>query len=159
MLTFTVIGGIGLVLVLLSLLVGEIFEVGDGALSGTGLGVGAIVFGAVGAITTVNGLGQVWTYVGSAVIAVVVMVVVQVMIKRLHDSEDGLPISLDGVTGVAMTDITPARGEVSLDAPQEVERRMAWSDAPIPEGSRIVVLKQSGSRVHVAAAAPAAPQS
>lgn len=152
MMVFAVIGAVGLVLVLISLLVGELFEIGDGALSGTGLGVGAIVFGAVGAITTANDLPTMWTYIGSGAIAIAVMVLIQVMIRRLHATEDGLPIPLEGVTGVAMTDITPARGEVSLDAPQEVERRMAWSDAPIPEGSRIVVLKQSGSRVHVAPA-------
>ena len=34
-------------------------------------------------------------------------------------------------------------------AAQEIERRMAWSRTPIPEGSRIVVVQQSGSRVEV----------
>ncbi len=146
---FIAIGGIGLLLLAVSMLVGEAFEVGDGVLSGTGLGVGAVVFGAVGVITTANNLPSAVTYVGSAIAGVLAVVVVQVLVRRLQSTEDGQPISLVGTTGVAKTDITAERGEVFLDAAQEIERRMAWSRTPIPEGSRIVVVQQSGSRVEV----------
>ncbi|PFG34581.1 NfeD family protein [Sanguibacter antarcticus] len=157
MLTFLIIGGVGLLLVTGSLLVGEVFELGDGALSGTSLGVGAIVFGAVGAIVISNDLPLWVAYVGSLVVAALVMVVVQVFIKRLRDTEDGQPVSLVGVQGVATSDIDGGRGEVSLDAASEVERRLAWAQSPIPEGTRVVVVEQSGSRVHVERATPAAP--
>ena len=66
-----------------------------------------------------------------------------------QDVEDGVPTSLVGVQGTATTAIDPARGEVSLDAAHELERRLAWADEPIPEGARVVVLEQSGSRVRV----------
>ena len=111
--------------------------------------MGAVVFGAVGVITTANNLPSAVTYVGSAIAGVLAVVVVQVLVTRLQSTEDGLPISLVGTTGVAKTDITAERGEVFLDAAQEIERRMAWSRTPIPEGSRIVVVQQSGSRVEV----------
>lgn len=147
MLTFVIIGAVGLLLVAGSLVLGELFEVGDGALSGTSLGVGAIVFGSVGAIVISNDLPLWAAYVGSVVVAVLVVVVVQLFIKRLRDTEDGQPVSLVGVQGVVTSDITGGRGEVSLDS--ELERRLAWADALVPEGTRIVVVEQSGSRVRV----------
>ena len=42
-------------------------------------------------------------------------------------------------------------GEVSLDGPGEIERRLAYSDAPIAEGARIRVVEHAGTRVKVAA--------
>ncbi|WP_265521651.1 NfeD family protein [Oerskovia flava] len=149
MLTFIIIGSIGLALVVLSLLVGELFELGDGAVSGTSLGVGAIVYGSIGAIVAANGLPMWLAYAGSAVVAIVAVLLVQVLIKRLKDTEDGVPVSLVGIQGVATTAIDPSRGEVSLDAAHELERRLAWSDEPVPEGARVVVVEQSGSRVRV----------
>lgn len=149
MLTFVIIGAVGLVLVAGSLVLGELIELGDGALSGTSLGVGGIVFGAVGAIVISNDLPLWAAYAGSLVVAILVVVVVQLFIKRLRDTEDGQPVSLVGVQGVVTSDITGGRGEVSLDAVQELERRLAWADEPIPEGARVVVVEQSGSRVRV----------
>ncbi|MBD8080310.1 NfeD family protein [Cellulosimicrobium arenosum] len=149
MFVFVVIGIAGLALLLVSLLVGEIVDIGDGAVSGTSLGVGGVVFGALGAIVTVNGLPTVLAYAGSLVAAVAVVLLVQVLVRKLRASEDGVAVSLVGVQGIATTDIDPARGEVSLEAARELERRLAWSDEPIPEGARVVVLEQSGSKVRV----------
>ena len=50
MLPFLIVGGVGLAVLLLSLIVGDIFdhfEIGDGAISGTALGIAAVVFGPV----------------------------------------------------------------------------------------------------------------
>ena len=149
MIIFLIIGAIGLLLVVVSMVLGELVDFGDGTLSGTSLGVGGIIFGASGVITTANNLHVTLTYVLSAVAAIIVIVGVQMLNKRIIETEDGQPVSLVGVTGVAMSDITPTHGEVFLDAPSELERRMAWSDAPIAQGARIVVLTQAGSRVHV----------
>jgi membrane-bound ClpP family serine protease len=149
MIVFLVIGIAALALLLLSLLVGEIVDLGDGTLSGTSLGVGGVVFGSVGVIVTANGLPTWVAYVGSLVVAVVVVLVVQRLVTHLRDSEDGTPVSLVGVQGTATTAIDPSRGEVSLDAAHELERRLAWSEEPIPEGARVVVLEQSGSKVRV----------
>ncbi|MCB7135012.1 NfeD family protein [Cellulosimicrobium marinum] len=149
MIAFIVIGIAGLALLLLSLLVGEIVDLGDGALSGTSLGVGGVVFGAVGVIVSANDLPTWIAYVGSFVVALAVVLVVQRLVQHLRDSESGVPGSLVGVQGTATTAIDPSTGEVSLDAAHELERRLAWSDEPIPEGARVVVLEQSGSRVRV----------
>ena len=147
--TFVVVGIVGLALVLISMILGEFIELGDGAVSGTSLGVGAIVFGATGAIVVSNDLPVVLAYVGSAVLAALAVLLVAVLTAKLRASDDAVPVSLVGVQGTATTAIDPARGEVSLDAAHELERRLAWSDEPIPEGARVVVLEQSGSKVRV----------
>jgi membrane protein implicated in regulation of membrane protease activity len=151
MITFIVIGGIGLLVLLIALPFGDALDLGDGAVSGTSLGAGAVAFGAIGAIVTANGLPTVWAYVASAVFALLTMVAVQKLVARLKATEDGGPRVLTGVTGLVTSTITPSgSGEVSLDDPRELERRLAWADVEIPSGTRIVVLEQSGSRVKVA---------
>ncbi|MGP7959410.1 NfeD family protein [Sanguibacter sp. A247] len=147
---FVIIGVVGLLLVIGSMLLGEFIDFGDGIVSGTGLGVGAIVFSAIGIMTTANDLPTWLVYGGSALAGILALWLAQLTITRVQATEDGQPLHLVGMTGVAKSDITPQRGEVFLDAPQEIERRMAWSDAPIDEGTRIVVVAHEGSRVKVA---------
>ena len=146
MIAFIVIGIAGLALLLLSLLVGEIVDLGAGAVSGTTLAVGGGGFGAGGVGGASNDLPTWLAYVGSLVVALVVMVLVQLLVKNLRASEDGVPVSLVGVQGTATTAIDPARGEVSLDAAHELERRLAWADEPLPEGARVVVLAPCARR-------------
>ncbi|NCT91028.1 hypothetical protein GXB85_08720 [Cellulomonas sp. APG4] len=158
MTVFIVIGALGLVLLLVALPLGDVFEIGDGALSGTSLGAGAVAFGALGAIVKANGLPTVWAYVASILFAVLTVVVVQRVVAQLRASEDGQPLVLTGVPGVVTSTVGPSgTGEVSLDDPRELERRLAWADAVIPEGTRIVVVEQSGSRVKVEAVTPTDP--
>ena len=151
---FLIVGGIGLVLLVISLVLGDIFDhldVGDGAISGTALSVGLVVFGASGALTVTSGLDVMWAYVLAAVLAVVAYVLSAVAVRSLTRSSDGLPASAIGLTGVAKSDVSPAGGEVSLDGPGEIERRLAYSDAPIAEGLRVRVVEHAGSRVKVVA--------
>lgn len=156
--TFVVIGVVGLVLLLVALPLGEVLELGDGAISGTSLGAGAVVFGAIGAIVTANGLPTAWAYVASAVVAAATVLGVQRLIGRLRASEDGKPLVLTGVQGLVTSTITPSgSGEVSLDDPRELERRLAWADEEIAAGTRIVVIEQSGSRVKVVPAGRSTP--
>jgi membrane-bound ClpP family serine protease len=153
LLPFLIVGGVGLVLLLISLVLGDIFdhfEIGDGAISGTALSVGLVVFGAAGALTASGGLDLVWAYVLAAVLAVVAYVLSVLVVRNLTRSSDGVPQSAVGLTGVTRSDISPAGGEVSLDGPGEVERRLAYSDAPISEGVRIRVIEHAGTRVKVA---------
>lgn len=150
MLTFIVIGLVGVVALVASLTLGEFLDLGDGAISGTSLGAGAVGFGAIGAIVTANGLPIGWAYVASVVFAALVVLGVQRMIASLRASEDGQPRTLTGVTGVVTSTVTPAgTGEVSLDDARELERRLAWADVEIAAGTRIVVVEQAGSRVKV----------
>jgi hypothetical protein len=53
------------------------------------------------------------------------------------------------VQGIATTDISPASGEVALEATSELERRLAWSDELVPAGTRVVVVEHSASKVRV----------
>lgn len=154
MLPFLIVGGAGLAVLLISLIVGDIFdhfEIGDGAISGTALGIAAVVFGASGALTYTSGLDTVWAYVLAAVLAILAYLVAVFFVKRLTKSSDGVPASAVGLSGVTRSTISPAGGEVSLDGPHEVERRLAYSDETIAEGVRIRVVEHSGTRVKVAA--------
>ena len=154
LLPFLIAGGVGLVLLLVSLVLGDLldhFEVGDGAISSTALAVGLVVFGAAGALTISMGLDVVWGYVLATVLAIVAYVLSVLAVRSLTRSSDGTPPSAIGLTGVAKSDVSSAGGEVSLDGPGEIERRLAYSDAPIAEGARIRVVEHLGTRVKVAA--------
>ncbi|VXC26998.1 NfeD family protein [Plantibacter sp. T3] len=146
---FIIVGAVGLVIVLISLVFGEIFDFLDGAVSATALGSAFTVFGAVGAIVLANGLPPWSAYVISAVIGVLVLVGVQLMIRSFKRSEDGAPSSPLGLYGVARSTISASFGEVSLDGPHEIETRLAFSDTRIETGSRIRVVELQGSRVKV----------
>ena len=149
---FIIVGGIGLVAVLASLFFGELFDLLDGAISMTAIGSAFTVFGAVGAIVVSNGLPEWSAYLISAVIGILVLVGVQLMIRAFRRSEDGDPANPTGLYGTARSTITGASGEVSLDGPNEMETRMAYSDERIEPGTRIRVIALQGTRVHVEAA-------
>ena len=154
LLPFLIVGGVGLVLLLISLVLGDLldhFEVGDGAISSTALSVALVVFGAAGALTVSAGLDLVWAYVLAAVLAVLAYAFSVIVVRNLTRSSDGVPQSAVGLTGVAKSDVSPAGGEVSLDGPGEIERRLAYSEAPIAEGMRIRVIEHAGTRVKVTA--------
>lgn len=154
MTAFLIIGSIGLLLLLVSMLLGELIDFGDGMISGTSLGVGGVVFGALGAIATVNDLPTWTAYAGSAVVAVVVVLLVQRLVRGLARTEDGTARPLAGLEGVATSRITTTTGEVSLD--DELERRLAWANQVITEGTRVVVLEETTGRVLVAPRWPSA---
>lgn len=156
MLPFLIVGGIGLVLVIFSLMFDEILDFLDGALSGTAVGSALVVFGASGAIAVANGLPDWSAYLISALIAIVVFVGVQLLIRSLRRSEDGTPSSPVGLYGVTRSNVSTTSGEVSLDGPHEIETRLAFADEPIPRDTRIRVVELQGSRVRVERAAPLA---
>jgi membrane protein implicated in regulation of membrane protease activity len=147
MLVFIVLGILGLALGLLSVALGDLFELGDGALSGTSLGAGLLLFGATGAVVTSSGLPVVATYPIAAVVGIGVILLVNLLLKRLRQSDDAGPRSALGLEGSVTSEVSRAHGEVSLDG--ELETRMAFADAPIPQGTRVAVVEQHGSRVKV----------
>jgi membrane-bound ClpP family serine protease len=154
MLPFLIVGGIGLVLVVFSLMFDEILDFLDGALSGTAVGSALVVFGASGAIAVSNGLPEWSAYLISAVIALVVFIGVQLLIRSLRRSEDGMPSSPVGLYGVTRSNVSTTSGEVSLDGPHEIETRLAFADELIPRDTRIRVIELQGSRVRVERAVP-----
>ena len=154
LLPFLIVGGVGLAILLISLLLGDIFdhfEIGDGAISGTALGIAAVVFGAAGVLTSTAGLDLVWAYVLAIAFALVAYLLAVVFVRRLTKSSDGVPLSALGLTGVTRSTVSASGGEVSLDGPGEVERRLAYADETIAEGVRIRVVEHSGTRVKVIA--------
>jgi len=155
MLPFLIVGGIGLLLVLVSLVFDEIVDFLDGALSGTAVGSALVVFGASGAIAVANGLPDWSAYLISAVVGILVFVGVQLVIRSLKRSEDGTPSSPVGLFGVTRSTVTTTSGEVSLDGPHEIETRLAFADEVIPRDPRIRVIELQGSRVRVERAVPA----
>jgi len=149
---FLVIGGIGLVVLLASLVFGDIFEsfdIGEGGFSGIAAGVGAVVFGASGVIALAQDLSTLWAYVIGAGFAVVAFLVAQLTIKRLSETEDAPPPALDGAFGVTTATTGPSGGEVRLEGVRDLEARLAWADEELAAGTRVVVVGVSGSRVHV----------
>jgi membrane protein implicated in regulation of membrane protease activity len=158
MLPFLIVGGVGLAVVLISLLFGEIFDLLDGAISATALGSAFTVFGAVGAIVYANNLPLWASYAISIALGLLVLLGVQLLIRNFKRSEDGEPSSPLGLYGTARTSITVSAGEVSLDGPHEIETRLAFADARIEAGTRIRVIEMQGSRVRVEPAT-ASPES
>lgn len=151
---FLVVGGIGLLLLIVSLVIGDVLDhldAGAGLLSGTALAVGMVVFGAAGAFAASSGLALGWAYVVAAVVAVVGYVLSALVVRSLTRSSDGVPASAVGLTGVATSPITSEGGEVRLDGPNEIERRLAYADAPIGAGARVRVVEHAGARVKVVA--------
>lgn len=152
MTVFLVIGGIGLVVLLASLVFGDIFEsfdIGEGGFSGIAAGVGAVVFGASGVIALSADLAIVWAYVIGAAFAALAAFVSQRVILRLSDTEDAPPPPLEGAFGMTTATTGPGGGEVRLEGVRDLESRLAWSHDDIPAGTRIVVVAVSGSRVQV----------
>ena len=152
MTVFLVIGGIGLVVLLASLVFGDVFEsfdIGEGGFSGIAAGVGAVVFGASGVIALGQDLSVVWAYVIGVAFAVAAFVVAQRLVKRLSDTEDAPPPPLDGAYGMTTSTTGPGGGEVRLEGVRDLEARLAWAEEEIPAGTRVVVVGVSGSRVQV----------
>jgi len=156
MLPFLIVGGIGLLLVVFSLVFDELLDFLDGAISGTAVGSALTVFGASGAVAIANGLPDWSAYLISAVIGILVLIGVQWLIRSLRRSEDGTPSSPVGLYGVTRSTVTTTSGEVSLDGPHEIETRMAFADETIPRDTRIRVIEVQGARVRVERAVPVA---
>lgn len=147
---FIILGGVGLALLLISLVFGDFLDFdGGGLISIPGIAIGLVVFGASGAITTTSGLDPLWVYVIATVIGIVAYALAALVVRSLQRSSDGEQRDITGATGLAMSRITQSTGEVSLDAPGEIERRLAFADADIEQGTRIHVIRMFGSRVKV----------
>lgn len=149
MLVFIVIGLLGLGLAVASLLLGDFLDLLDGAISGTSLGAGGLLFGATGMLVLSWGLEPWVAYPAGLVVAVLVVILVNVLVNRLKAGDDGAPVSLVGAQGSVTSGVDRGHGEVSLDAATELETRLAFSDEPIEQGTRIVVVEQHGARVKV----------
>lgn len=158
MLIFLALGAFGLVLLLTSLLIGNVFDLLDGSLSGTTLGAGLTMFAASGALAWSYGLSVAFTYPIAIAVGVSTVLCVGGFIRRLRRTEDTTAPGPHGMLGTARTRIAPSGGEVSLDGPYELETRLAISASEIPAGTRIRVIGTAGASVTVKPLKPNHPE-
>lgn len=150
MLTFAVVGGAGLLLLIVSMAIGEFLDLFDGILSGTAIGAGATLFGAGGFLVLVNG-GPGWLAILVAVIAGLLGIVLMwAMSKQMNALSNEQPHEVLGLQGYATTPISTTIGKVQLSHPSEINQRLAVAKKPIDQGTAITVIALAGDRVTVA---------
>jgi membrane-bound ClpP family serine protease len=152
MLPFLIVGAIGLLLLLSSIVIGDLLDlvgIGDGLVSGVAVGAALSIFGVAGILTVSNDLPTVWTYVIAVALAIVALIAIQLFVKHIAQQESGGHYSPVGLVGITTVGTGPAGGEVRLDDVRELERRPAVSDATIAAQTRIRVVEEDGYRVRV----------
>ncbi|GAA0964274.1 hypothetical protein [Frigoribacterium faeni] len=152
MVTFIVVGSVGLVVLLLSIVVGDlldVFDIGDGLVSGVAVGAALAIFGLAGVVTLQSGRPAGWTYAIAVGMALVALVAIQLLVRRVTRRETGGHWSPVGFVGTATETTTATGGEVRLDDTRELERRLAFSVERIERGQRIRVVAETGPRVQV----------
>lgn len=143
MLVVTIVGA---VILLLSLLLGDVLEGLDIGVSATAVGAALALFGAVGLVA---GTAPVVLLV-AAVVAILAGVGVQWIIAHAIRTESSAnDYEVVGLEGVATALTGPGSGQVRLDHPLETGRRVAWSRDYIEVGSRVRVVAVDGVRVQV----------
>jgi hypothetical protein len=150
MLPFLIVGAIGLLLLLSSIVIGDLLDlvgIGDGLVSGVAVGAALSIFGVAGIITVSNGLATWLTYVIAVALALVALVAIQLFVSHIAKQESGGRYSPVGLVGFTTVSTGPAGGEVRLDDVRELERRPAISDAAIAAQTRIRVVEEDGFRV------------
>jgi membrane protein implicated in regulation of membrane protease activity len=142
---FVIVGAVGLLLLLSSILLGDLLDAiggGDGLVSGVALGAALAIYGVGGVLADQVGIG-------SVALALVALVVVQLAVRFVAKQESGGSYSPVGMVGVVTSPTSPTGGEVRLEHVRELERRLAVSDAPLSIGTRIRVVSEDGFRVRV----------
>jgi len=151
---FTVLGIAGVVLLLVSLILGEVLDsidVLDFGYSTAAIGSAFVVFGFVGEIIRQTPLPIALVWLTAVALSLLVGFGVQRVINRVEKAETGLAdYSIVGMQGEVTVRVTGSSGEVKLDDHRELESRLARianyrTVAPeIPKGTRVVVLEQKG---------------
>lgn len=156
MTAFIVIGVVGVVVLILSMVLDgfdELFgilDVGDGIFSLTALGSAAALAGAVGVgVLSLGGAGYLAIGLAS-VIALLTLFGVGLAVRRLKRSTKPAQLDVVGLKAITTELTTPEIGEVRIEHPSEINKRLAHSTgAPIPAGTPVKVVAVDGSRVVV----------
>lgn len=151
---FTILGIAGLVLLLASLILGEVldsFDFLDFGCSSAAIGTAFAVFGMVGEIVRQTHIPLPLVWVSAIALSLAVGAAIQRVINRLEKAETGVAnYSIVGMQGEVTVRVTDKSGEVKLDDHRELESRLARlanfhnSNPDIPKGTRVVVLEQKG---------------
>ena len=152
MIVFVIVGAVGLLLLLSSILLGDLLDAiggGDGLVSGVALGAALAIYGVGGVLADQAGIGSGGAIAIAVALALVALVVVQLAVRFVAKQESGGGYSPVGMVGVVTSPTSPTGGEVRLEHSRELERRLAQSDAPLAVGTRIRVVSEDGFRVRV----------
>jgi len=151
---FTILGIAGVVLLLASLIVGEVLDcidILDFGYSTAAIGSALAVFGLVGETVRQTRFPLVLVWVLSIAVSFLVGLAVQRIINRVEKAESGVAdYSIVGMQGEVVVRVTDSSGEVKLDDHRELESRLAriahyrTAEPEIPKGTRVVVLEQNG---------------
>ncbi len=132
MIVFLVVGAVGLLLLLCSIVLGDLLDAiggGDGLVSGVALGAALAIYGVGGVLADQAGIGSGGAIAIAVALALVALVVVQLTVRFVAKQESGGSYSPVGMVGVVTSPTSPAGGEVRLEHIRELERRLAMSDA------------------------------
>lgn len=149
MLAFAVIGGIGLLLLILSMVLGELLDFFDGIISTTAVGVAATLFGAAGAIVLLNNGSLTLAYLFASLLGILGIAGATVLARKMAKITDAQPHEIIGLLGVATTDINSTIGKVQLNHPDEINQRLVFSNNPIAAGTPVAVVAVEGERIRV----------
>ncbi|GAA2367887.1 NfeD family protein [Dactylosporangium salmoneum] len=153
--TFLVIGGVGVVVLALSVLIGDLFHFGHPDAAGP-VSVPAVAgfigaFGFAGAaVAALTGSDGLLVPVAAGVVAALPTAWVATRLSRMamNMRTDATPTQLDmiGTTGVVVTAITgSAFGEVRISLGGQPVKLSARADRPIPLGARVLVVEATSS--------------
>lgn len=154
---YLLIGAVGLVLLAVTLLLGDFFDFETPFLSGTAISAALSGFGLVGAIAQDTGASDTVTLAAGLVSGLVLGAVVGLVTAKLRSTPtDETPnaTNIIGARGYALGRLSPdAWGEVSLQVAGHTMKLNARCDEAVPAGTPVVVLVSlSGSAVKVAPA-------
>lgn len=149
MLTFAVIGGIGLLLLILSMTLGEMLDFFDGIISTTAVGVAATLFGATGTIVLLNNGSLTLAYLVASMLGILGIAGATFLARKMAKITDAQPHEIIGLLGVATTDINATIGKVQLNHPDEINQRLVFSNSPIEQGTPIAVVDIVDERIRV----------
>ena len=146
---FYVVGGIGVALLVISLVFGDLLDMVDAqdfGISGVAVGAALASFGAAGLVLGDSGL----MIFLSIVIALLLAWGVQAIVNHLARNEvSSIDYSVLGLEGVLTATTGPTSGEVRLDDSREVEKRMAMASEYLEVGTRVRVIDMKGPGVVV----------
>ncbi|MDR0483364.1 MAG: hypothetical protein LBH13_09485 [Cellulomonadaceae bacterium] len=153
---FMVVGGVGLVLLILSSVFSGILDFLDvgldavGGYSSAAIGVALTVFGAAGVLAH-GAVAAPWLALVIALVSAFGLAsVAQWAINKVAAKDLGrVDHNLVGTVGTVTSTIRNGLGEVRLDDLRENETRLARADVPMAVGTRVVVRTHDGIRVSV----------
>jgi membrane protein implicated in regulation of membrane protease activity len=146
--TLLVVGGIGIALLLLSLLAGDLVDgildgVGTDLLSGLVVAGFLAAFGFVGALVAESGGSTAVVLLAGLVAGVAVGAGAGAMSRRLMRGGDEATVRSSGLVGLSGTVVEPVPadgfGMVNVVASGHMTRLNARADEPLPSGTAVVV--------------------